>query len=117
MSVKNSGEREHQRAEVDLEIRVEMLGGAVKARMIDIGEQGLRYSRPTGSDLQEDREVLIDLHLPGDEVGIRVLGAVAGTRDNGRQREVSVTFFALPDADARRIRSFVERTSGSYLAS
>jgi hypothetical protein len=57
--------------------------------------------------------VLLDFCLPGDDRQIRVLGSVAGIKDSGRQREVSITFFELPESDAERIRRYVDNVSAS----
>lgn len=109
-------EREHTRVEADLPIRVEMVDGDLQARIVDICEQGLRYVRPNSSGPHEDREVMLDFSLPGEDQEIRVLASVAGISEEDYQREVSVTFFALPEADAERIRSFVSE-NGSAQAS
>jgi c-di-GMP-binding flagellar brake protein YcgR len=106
-------QREHIRVETDLPVRVEMVDGDLQARVVDISEQGLRYVRSNNSGPHEDREVLLDFLLPGDDQEIRVLASVAGISEEEQQREVSVTFFALPEPDAERIRSFVsEMTPG-----
>jgi c-di-GMP-binding flagellar brake protein YcgR len=105
--------REHIRAKTDLPVRVETVDGDLQARVIDISEQGLRYVRSNNSGPHEDREVLLDFSLPGDDQEIRVLASVAGISEEDQQREVSVTFFALPEPDAKRIRRFVGQVTSS----
>jgi c-di-GMP-binding flagellar brake protein YcgR len=100
-------QREHIRVGTDLPVRVETVDGELQARVVDISEQGLRYVRSKVNGPHEDREVLLDFSLPGDDQEIRVLGSVAGISEVNGQREVSVTFFEIPEPDAERIRSFV----------
>lgn len=107
----NSERREFVRVELDLPVRVGLAGGDLVARVVNLGEQGLRYLRPSEIAMNEDREVMLEFTLPGEET-IRVLGWVAEKQPQGNDLAVSVTFFSLPEEDALRIRRFVASSPG-----
>lgn len=101
--------REFARVPLDVEIVVEALHERHEARAINIGELGMRFTKPPGHPTPRGTEVLLDFELPGDPEPIRILGWVASDRDGGPTPSTSVTFVFHSEAEADRIRQFVSR--------
>lgn len=99
--------RELARASIDVAVIEDSSAGRHAGRSRDIGELGMRFVKPRGTGVHEDREVFLEFRLPGDETPIRVLGWVAGRRSEEHDLSTSVTFMFLDDGAAARIRDFV----------
>jgi hypothetical protein len=99
--------REHNRLELDLPARIEGPTGMLAATVVNLGEQGARLLTTSATGVGRGDEVLIDLHLPGEDKALRALGWVADAARRGTGDALSVTFFGLPEDDALRVRALV----------
>jgi hypothetical protein len=107
-----SERREHERAVVYLEVRVEGEDDHFLTKAVSLDRQGLRYLHPGGAPPQRGDEVMLEIFLPGEEEEIHTLSWVAGVSDDGGVPAVSATFFDLPDAAAARIEQFIAEQKG-----
>jgi hypothetical protein len=105
--------REHSRLELELPARIEGPTGMLAATVVNLGEQGARLVTSSVTGVGRGDEVLIDLHLPGDAKSLRALGWVADAVRRGDGDALSVTFFGLPEEDALRVRTLVDKPSSS----
>jgi hypothetical protein len=105
--------REFPRVPLDVEIVVEALHARCEARAVNIGELGMRFVKPPGHPTPRGTEVLLDFELPGDPEPFRLLGWVASDRDSGPTPSTSVTFVFHSEAEAERIRQFVNQHRSS----
>lgn len=107
-----SERREHQRADVYLEVRVEGQEDHFLTKAVNLDRQGLRYLHPGGMTPQKGDEVMLEIFLPEEEEAIQTLTWVAGVSDDGGVPAVSATFFDLPDEAAARIEQFIAEQKG-----
>jgi len=103
----NSERRQFLRASLEQFVS-ECSGGVVKiARVIDIGEGGLRYRLPAGPSVPEGGVVTLEFCLPGRENPIRARARVKTRRKGNCTTETSVSFLAIGGREAAEIRSWV----------
>lgn len=101
--------REHRRLPVELHVRLDLLHMDLAGRTINISEQGARIRLADRTALKRGDEVLLDVALPDGGPPLKSLCWVAAVDHHHPGEALSLTFFALPDADAQRIRCFVEK--------
>lgn len=106
--MRNAGER-RQFLRTRLEQFVtENSGGTVNiARVVDIGEGGLRYRLPAGRSAPEGGVVTVEFCLPGRESPIRARARVKSRQRGECTTETSVSFLALAGKEASEIRTWV----------
>ena len=107
--------REHQRAEVYLEVRIEGQDDHFLTKAVSLDRQGLRYLHPGGAPPKQGDEVMLEVFLPDEDEAIHTLSCVAGVSDDGGVPAVSVTFFDLPDQDAARVEQSVREAENEFL--
>ncbi|MBP7865189.1 MAG: PilZ domain-containing protein [Acidobacteria bacterium] len=101
--------REHHRLPVELHVRLDLLHMDLSGRTLNISEQGARVRLPERTALKRGDEVLLDLSLPDGGPLLKVLCWVAAVDHHHPGEALSLTFFALPEAEALRIRSLVAK--------
>ena len=107
-----AGERRvFRRIGIDFEINEILAGVTSRVRAVELGELGMRYLKPVDKPFPLDRQVTLELRLPGDEQLLRVRGWIAGQNAIGDSRHTSVTFAFLNDHDAKRLCEFVAQRS------
>ena len=99
--------REHQRLDVELPVRLELPEGEVGATALNVSEQGVRLVTDRPTSVKRRDEILVELRLRDGSPPVKALGWVADAGRSGPGDAISLTFFALPEVDARRIRAFV----------
>jgi hypothetical protein len=103
--------REFKRFAVAMKVVEEHPDGRTEAEALDICELGMRYVKPASDPRCEDREVMLEFCLPGDDEPVRILGWIASEEVQRDDRFLSVTFAFTSDADAARVCSHLAQAS------
>lgn len=77
------------------------------ARVVDIGEGGMRYLAPFSQPTPEGGVVTVEFCLPGQENPIRTSARVTNRKKNDHSTETSVSFTTLESKKASEIRTWV----------
>ncbi len=106
--MKKTGERrQFLRAQLNQFVTESSCGSIRIARVVDIGEGGLRYFSPCGPSTPEGGVVTVEFCLPGQENPIRTRARVANRKKGDCSTETSVSFLALAGKEAGEIRTWV----------
>jgi c-di-GMP-binding flagellar brake protein YcgR len=112
----SQAERRHYlRAALNVFLNEDIRTGSMLTRAMDIGEGGVRYTKPTGAFHRESQDILLEFSLPGDDLPIRARGRVVRDRLDENTHSSSVVFTALGAKSAERIRNYVIRRKRAEL--
>ncbi|HUU03197.1 MAG TPA: PilZ domain-containing protein [Myxococcota bacterium] len=99
--------RRYLRAALNIFLNEDISTGSLLTRAMDIGEGGVRYTKPAGAFQRDSQDILLEFSLPGDDLPIRARGRVVRDRLDESTHSSSVVFTSLGARSAERIRNYV----------
>jgi hypothetical protein len=95
--------RDFKRLAVAMKVVEEHAWGRSEAEVLDLCELGMRYVKSASAPRCDDRQVMLEFCLPGDERPVRLRGWIASEEVQSEVRFLSVTFAFPSDVDAERV--------------
>jgi len=103
----NTERREYLRADLGVFVTEETRRATTIAKVSDVSERGLAYSKPVGQKTRRDAELFLEFSLPSELEPIRATGKVVYEQVEGQVHATAIEFTRIDSRDAVRIRNYV----------